>query len=78
MPLGIEFEDRLAVIGTLLGVLVAFIALLTLVGLPWTTTENTVAALIQVVGIVATIAIGAVLVIVAYFEEPAEAIPGMF
>lgn len=73
---GYEFEDRLELLGVLAGGFVVVVALGTLLGLPWTTTDNTTAALIQVVGIVATIAVGVTLVAVTYDGTVSDALPG--
>ena len=76
MPFGIAFEDRLAVLGSLLGAFVILVALATLAGTPWTTAESTTAAAVQLVGIAATIAIGALVILVTYSTEPGELLPG--
>jgi hypothetical protein len=75
MDIPIDFEDRLAVLGVLAGAFVIVVGLGTLLGLPWTTTESTTAAVIQLVGIVANIAIGAVLIVITYADEPGELLP---
>ncbi len=75
MPFGIEFEDRLALVGTLLGAFVIIVGLGTLIGMPWTTNESTGAVAIQMVGIIATIAVGALLVFISYATEPGELLP---
>lgn len=74
--MNIDFQDRLAVIGVFLGGFVILAALGTLLGLPWTTTENTAAAAVQMVGIVATIAVGVALLLVTYADEPGESLLG--
>lgn len=76
MAINIDFEDRLAVLGVLAGAFVIIAALGVLLGLPWTTTENTAAALVQVVGIFATIAVGVVLIVITYADEPGKYLPG--
>ena len=63
-------EDRLTAIGVGLGAFVILAGLGTLLGLPWTTTEDTAAAAVQMVGIVVTIAIGVVLIALTYADEP--------
>ena len=75
MALGIEFEDRLAILGTLLGAFLIVAALGTLAGMPWTTNESTVAVAVQLVGIVATLGVGALLVVITYGTEPGELLP---
>lgn len=76
MDTAIEFEDNLAVLGVLAGAFVIVVGLGTLLGQPWTTTESTSAALVQMVGILATIAIGVVLIVLTYADEPGELLPG--
>lgn len=57
-----RFSDLLEPVGIAVGVLLVLVALGTLAGAPWATKGNAVAAVIQVVGVVATAAIGAFLV----------------
>jgi len=76
MDLNIDFEDRLAVLGVLAGAFVIVVALGTLLGMPWTTTENTVVALVQIVGILVTIAVGALIIVLTYADEPGAYLPG--
>jgi hypothetical protein len=64
-----EHEDTLELLGVLLGVFVVVVGVGSLVGTPWTTTEDTTAAAVQTVGIFLTIAVGVVLVVVAYTGE---------
>lgn len=70
-----SFEDRLEILGILVGAFVVIVGVGTLSGLPWTTTNDLVASLIQIVGIVATIAIGLVLMRIAYTGEPRDLLP---
>jgi hypothetical protein len=56
------FEDRLSTIGTLVGAFLILSAVGTLIGTPWTYAQSSLVAVGQLVGIVATIAIGAGLV----------------
>lgn len=69
-------EDRLTAIGVGLGAFVIIAGLGTLLGLPWTTTEDTAAAAVQMVGIVVTIAIGVVLIALTYADEPGGSLFG--
>jgi len=72
----IEFEDRLAVLGVLVGGFVIVVGLGTLLGQPWTTNGNTAAVVVQLVGIIATIAVGGLLIVITYADEPGELLPG--
>lgn len=76
MDTAIDFEDSLAILGVLVGAFVIVVGLGTLLGQPWTTTENTSAVVVQMVGILATIAIGVLLVVITYADEPGELLPG--
>jgi hypothetical protein len=58
-----EFQDRLEVLGVLAGAFVVVVTLSTLVGLPWTTTEFTTAAIVQVIGIFLTLAFGVAVIV---------------
>ncbi|ERH08992.1 MAG: hypothetical protein J07HX64_00744 [halophilic archaeon J07HX64] len=71
----INFEDRLSVLGVLVGGFVIVVGFGTLLGAPWTTAVNTSVLLVQLLGIVATIAIGVVLVLVTYADDPGEILP---
>jgi len=75
MAIDLDFDDRLAVLGVLAGAFVIVVALGVLLGMPWTTTDNTTAALVQVVGIVATIAVGVLLILLTYADEPGAYLP---
>jgi hypothetical protein len=75
MELAIDFEDRLAVLGVLVGGFVIVVGLGTLLGLPWTTTESSTAAVAQIVGILATLAVGVLLILITYADEPGELLP---
>lgn len=57
-----RFDDRLEAVGTAVGVLLVLVAVGTLVGAPWATKGSTAAAVLQVVGVVATAAVGVGLV----------------
>lgn len=76
MDTAIDFEDNLAILGVLVGAFVVVVGLGTLLGQPWTTTENTSAVVVQLVGIVATIAIGVLLIVLTYADDPGELLPG--
>lgn len=76
MDLAIDFEDRLAMLGVLVGGFVIVVGLGTLLGTPWTTTGSTLAVVVQMVGIVATVAVGIALIVVTYADEPGELLPG--
>lgn len=65
-----SFDDSLAVLGVLVGGFVVVVGLGTLLGLPWTSTDSTAAVAAQMVGIVATIAIGLLLVFLTYADDP--------
>jgi hypothetical protein len=58
-----EFQDRLEVLGVLAGAFVVIMALSTLVGLPWTTTESTTGAIVQVIGILLTLGLGIAVIV---------------
>lgn len=57
-----RFDDRLEPIGIGVGVLLVLVGLATVAGTPWTTKGSIGAALLQVVGALATAAVGAGLV----------------
>ena len=72
----IEFDDRLELLGALTGGFVVLMALVTLVGGPWATNENTLAIVVQLLGLVITVAIGVCLVLVVYSGDVDELLPG--
>ena len=76
MDTAIDFEDNLAILGVLVGGFVVVVGLGTLLGQPWTTTESTSAVVVQLVGIVTMVAIGLLLIIITYADEPGELLPG--
>jgi hypothetical protein len=76
MDMAIDFEDRLALLGVLVGAFVIVVGLGTLLGTPWTTAASTSAVVVQLLGIVATIAVGVVLIVVTYADDPGELLPG--
>jgi hypothetical protein len=75
MNLPVDFEDRLAVLGVLVGAFVIVVALGTLLGTPWTTTGSTSVVIVQLVGVVATIAIGVALIVITYADDPGDVLP---
>jgi len=76
MDMAIDFEDRLSVLGVLVGAFVVVVGLGTLLGQPWTTSESSSAVVVQLLGIVATIAIGLLLIVITYADDPGEILPG--
>ena len=71
----VNFKDKLSVLGVLVGGFVIVAGLGTLLGAPWATTGNTSVLVIQLVGIVATVAIGVLLVLVTYADDPGDMVP---
>lgn len=63
-----RFDDRLEPIGIGVGVLLVLVGLATVAGAPWTTKLSIGAAVLQVVGALATAAVGAGLVWLARYE----------
>jgi hypothetical protein len=57
-----RFDDRLEAVGVAVGGLLVLVGLATIVGTPWTTKGGAAAAGLQVLGALATAAIGAGLV----------------
>jgi L-asparagine transporter-like permease len=66
------FEDRLEWLGIFAGAFVILVGIGSLSGLPWTTTENTIAAVIQVIGIFGFISVGVILILFAYTGDPGD------
>lgn len=64
-----EFEDRLEVLGLLVGLFLAVAGVGTLLGQPWATAGSTTIALIQLVGIVVAVAVGIVTILVTQSKE---------
>lgn len=58
----VEFEDRLELFGLATGVLLVLVGLGTVAGMPWTHKASIGAAAFQVLGALATVAVGAGLV----------------
>lgn len=55
-------EDRLEPLGTVAGAFLVLIGLGTIVGMPWQTNGDLAASVVQLLGILATMAVGAGLV----------------
>jgi hypothetical protein len=53
------FADRLDVLGILVGAFVALVGLGTLVGMPWQHSSSSVTVVLQILGALATVALGA-------------------
>jgi hypothetical protein len=62
MQLSQRFTDRLEPLGIAGGAFIVLAALGTLLGQPWTTNPNLLAVGLQLVGVVAAIAVGTVLI----------------
>jgi len=69
------FEDRLELLGLLAGAFLVIAGLGMLVNQPWATAIDTTTAIVQVVGIVATVAVGVVIVLVTRNEEVGDLLP---
>lgn len=65
----IQVEDTLEPLGIAAGALLVLMALGTIVGMPWATANGAVVALLQVVGVFVTAAIGVALVWLSYVDE---------
>ena len=63
------FADRLDVLGVLAGVFLVLVALGTAMGTPWTHSGGTIVMVVQIFGIIATAAIGFVLVWLAHYAN---------
>lgn len=68
-------EDRLELLGLLAGAFLVIAGLGMLVNQPWATTTETTAALVRVVGIVVTVAVGVVTVLVTRHEDVGDLLP---
>lgn len=64
----LSFDDRLDVLGTLLGAFIVLGALGSLLGAPWDTNPDTLAVVLQLLGVVLTVVIGAGLLWLVQFE----------
>lgn len=62
MNLTTEFDDRLEPVGIAVGVLLVLIGITTILGVPWATKGDLLASIIQIVGALGTVGIGALLV----------------
>jgi len=71
----INFEDRLSVLGVLVGGFVVITGLGTLLGAPWATAASTPVLLVQLLGIVATVIIGVLLIVITYADDPGAVLP---
>ena len=65
-------EDRLELIGVLVGAYILFTVVGMVLGQPWSTAQSGVVAVIQIVGILATAAVAVVLILVARGENIGE------
>ena len=57
-----DYQDRLELLGVVVGVFLILGSLGTLVGQPWATNPDVAAVLLQLVGVVLTIGLGAALI----------------
>lgn len=71
-----EYEDTLEILGVLGGLFLIIVALGTLSGLPWTTNDDGLAVVIQLVGIVVLFGLGVVLVLMTYTGDIRDLRPG--
>jgi len=62
MNLTNRFDDRLEPVGIAVGVFLVLVGLVTIAGAPWATKGNILASVLQLVGALGTIGIGAGLV----------------
>lgn len=62
------FADRLDILGVLAGVFLVLVALGTAAGQPWQHSGGAVVMIVQIFGVVATAAIGILLVWLAHFK----------
>lgn len=58
------FDDKLEVLGVIAGAYLLFTVVGMVLGQSWSTTGNSLAAIVQIVGILATAAIGVLLILV--------------
>lgn len=68
-------DETMAVLGLLVGAIVVLIGLGTLLGQPWSTAEGTLVALVQLLGILATIAVGVLVAMIAQKKNPFDYVP---
>jgi L-asparagine transporter-like permease len=71
-----EFEDRLELLGLLVGAFVVIAGLGSLAGAPWATAQSTGPAVIRVAGIILMIALGVTIIVFTRSGDPAEILPG--
>lgn len=62
-------EDKLELLGVLVGAYILFTVVGMVVGQPWSTAQSGVVALLQIVGILATAAVAVFLVLIARGEN---------
>lgn len=70
-----EFEDRLEVLGLIVGAFVIIAGLGSLAGTPWSTARGAGPAVFQVAGIILMIALGVAIVVLTRTEDPADLLP---
>lgn len=66
---GVEIDDRLELVGVAVGAALVLIGLATLLGTPWTHGGGIAVAVLQIVGSLATVGIGAGLVWLAQTQR---------
>jgi len=66
----LEYDDKLEPVGTVVGAFIVFAGVGTLLGLSWLQTDETLAILVQLIGIFATIGVGLALIFVARDIDP--------
>lgn len=69
-------EDKLELLGLLAGGFVIVVALGTLLEPPWTTNEDTAAAMVQTVGVVLSAFVGLLLIQFTYTGSLRDLLPG--
>lgn len=62
------FADRLDLLGVLAGVFLVLVAIGTAAGTPWVYSGGTLVMVLQIIGVLATAAIGVLLVWLAHFK----------
>jgi len=67
-----SFEDKLELLGLLVGAFVIVAGLGSLAGTPWSTARGAGPAVVQVAGIILLIALGVAIVVFTRAEDPAE------
>lgn len=70
MELRERFADRLEVLGVAGGAFVVLAALGTLLGQPWQTNPNVAVVALQLVGVVASVAVGLGLIYISWTGRP--------